>query len=190
MKKISVSIGLIFLSMLGVFAYAYAEIIQYRQVEVEVPRQATAIILGAQVKADGSPSQSLKLRLDRALALNEEKPFSQVIVTGGQGHDEPITEASAMKHYLVEHGMDESVIEMENRSTSTYENLVNASKFLGDHKEVVIISNDFHLKRTKLLAEKIGLQPILVAAKTPESSQFKLELREVLALTKTWLVGK
>lgn len=176
---------------LSIACYSYT----YRAIEMEKSGDSlntnvqTAIVLGAKIKEDASPAPALRARLDRVLTLYEEGHVQQIIVTGGQGHDEPTTESSAMQQYLMMHGVDSEDILLESRSTSTYENLVNAS-YVTEERHVYIVSSDFHLKRARYLAEKVGFTPVMIAAPTPPSVAQKAHVRETLALLKTWLFRK
>lgn len=147
------------------------------------------IILGAKVKPGGVPSLSLKNRLDVAASYLTAHPHTTAIVTGGQGHDEDRTEASAMRDYLVGLGIDAARIIEEDKSTSTYENLQFAKALLPENTDAVtIVSNDFHLRRATFLAAELGLEANVVPAKTPASVQMKSQIRERAALLKTFLL--
>jgi len=153
-------------------------------------KAAYMIVLGAKVKPGGVPSLSLKNRLEEALKYLKKYPHVQVIVSGGQGPDEDQTEASVMLEYLLNNGIEASRIVMEDKSTSTYENLLFSKELLPkETKRVTIVSNDFHLKRAKYLAETLDLEVDVVAAKTPKSVEAKLKLRERAALLKTYIMG-
>ena len=78
------------------------------------------IVLGAGLRGD-RPSTTLKGRLNAAYEYHLENPDALIIVSGGQGHDEDITEAEAMKKYLVALGIPDDRIVKEEKSTSTYE---------------------------------------------------------------------
>ena len=111
-------------------------------------------------------------------------------MSGGQGKEEPMSEAERMYLFLKEAGIEEGRIIQENRSTSTYENLVFSKELLPEGEtSVTIISSDFHLTRTQYLAEKLGLKIDVVPAKTPKSVEAKLKLRERAALLKTYVMG-
>ncbi|MCY1451600.1 hypothetical protein D9M71_684740 [compost metagenome] len=117
-------------------------------------------------------------------------PHVKVIVSGGQGPDEDQTEASVMQEYLEQNGIKATRIIVEDKSTSTYENLVFSKELLPkDTKKITIVSNDFHLKRAKYLAEPLDFEVDVVAAETPKSVEAKLRLRERAALLKTYIVG-
>ena len=91
---------------------------------------AVVVVLGAKVKADGSPSRILKNRLDTAAALLEQEPRLLCVVSGGQGDNEPVSEARAMALYLEERGIDPGRILLEDRSRNTRGNLANTSALL------------------------------------------------------------
>lgn len=148
------------------------------------------IILGAKVKPGGILSLSLKNRMDTAIPYLQQHPKVKVIVSGGQGADEEQTEASAMYDYLVRSGIDDSRIIIEDRSTSTYQNLSFSKELLpGDVHELTIVSNDFHLRRATYLANTLGFEVDVIAAPTPKSVKLKSEIRERLALLKTYVMG-
>lgn len=149
------------------------------------------VILGAKVKPGGIPSQSLKNRLDAAVDYLQKYPTVKAIVTGGQGADEDRTEASVMADYLIEHGISEERVLLEDQSTTTYENLLFAKKLLPENTEsITIISNDFHLKRATILAQKLGLKADVVAAPTPKVVNTKSRIRERLAIIKAYTRGQ
>ena len=149
-----------------------------------------AIVLGAKVKQD-SLSLSLRYRLDAALAYANEYPHVTLILSGGQGSDEPMSEAEAMRRFLTDNGIEESRLLLEDASTSTYENLLFSKKLLpSDVDSITIISSDFHLARAKKIAGSLDLKSDVVAAQTPKVVEAKSVFRERIALVKTYIVGK
>ena len=149
-----------------------------------------AIVLGAKVKKDG-PSLSLRYRLESALAYANEYPHVRLILSGGQGIDEPMSEAMAMKNYLIENGISEERLLLEEDSTSTFQNLQNSKKLLpSDVSQVTIITSDFHLARARLIAERLGFQTDAIGAKTPKVVEVKSNARERLALLKTYFFDR
>ena len=152
--------------------------------------KAYAIVLGAKVKGNGEPSLSLQYRLETAITYLEQYPHVKVIVSGGQGKEEPVSEAERMYTYLLEAGIEEERIIQENASTSTFENLALSKELLPKGETgVTIISSDFHLTRAQYLAEKLDLEVDVVSARTPKSVEAKLRLRERVALLKTYVMG-
>ncbi len=105
-------------------------------------------------------------------------PEAKVIVSGGQGEDEDIPEAHSMRNYLMVHGIDESRILIEDQSTNTYENL-KFSIDLYDVKHAVVVSNTYHLYRTKIIAKRLGMRMEALAAETPMRSKRKMYVRGI-----------
>lgn len=148
------------------------------------------IVLGAQVRDDG-PSVVLRYRLDRAVAYLEENPETKVIVSGGKGSNEKESEASVMKVYLMEQGVDESRIIPEDASKNTKENIQNSSQLLDKSKDRVgIVTNNFHVYRGLSIAKKQGYAHAYgVAASSSAPYLFNNMLREGLGILKDFAVG-
>lgn len=115
------------------------------------------IVLGSQVKPSG-PAVVTRMRLDRAYEYAVENPETIIIVSGGQGSNEPASEASVMKDYLIGRGIDESRILMEDQSTNTSENLQFSSQLYEGvaGSRVGIVSSNFHIFRALAIAKKCG----------------------------------
>lgn len=141
------------------------------------------IVLGARVRGN-QPTRALRKRLDRAYAYAEENPDTIWILSGGQGADEEISEAQCMYEYLKERGMDENKMILESNSTTTQENLRFSAEFLDQKQDQVgIVSNNFHICRALLLAEKEGYQKIFgIPASSDLWMQPHYVLREICAL--------
>lgn len=149
-----------------------------------------AIILGAKVNGE-IPSLSLRYRLDAALEYANQYLHVLLVLSGGQGVGEHISEGEAMKKYLVENGIDEDRLLVESASTSTYENVLYSKELMPPSvASVTIITSDYHLERSKRIAQILDLQTDVVAAKTPKVVERKLRLRERLALIKTAIIRK
>jgi uncharacterized SAM-binding protein YcdF (DUF218 family) len=180
------------LYMLLITAATYIILISVRMVQVakHVPKANanSMIILGA--KLNGAElSLSLKNRMDAALAYLKKNPTTKVIVSGGQGSDELISEADAMKSYLIANQINPLRIQLEARSTSTFENIQYSKKLLqGNH--ILLVSNDFHLLRAKLIAERQGLIVDTLPSPTPNSVKIQLYIREYVALIKSFLLDR
>lgn len=116
------------------------------------------IVLGAQMKPAG-PSVVLKFRLDAAYTYLTENENTLCVVSGGQGKNEPCTEAEGMRKYLVEKGIAPERILLEDRSTDTSENIAYSAALIGgtDH-EVGIVTNNFHVFRGVMLARHAGFE--------------------------------
>ncbi len=122
--------------------------------ESDAPVSAV-IVLGAGVNGE-TPSLTLRTRIDAAAAYLEEHPDVPVVLSGGQGPGEAITEAECMRRALVRRGVDESRLYPEERSTSTQENLRYSRAILEElgvdpAQRVAIVTSDFHLCRVRLM---------------------------------------
>ena len=148
------------------------------------------IVLGAQLKPSG-PSRVLKLRLDTAYDYLMENPETRVIVSGGQGHNEPDTEAQGMYDYLVKRGISPERIFREDRSGNTTQNIAFSSEFLNPVTDRVgIVTNNFHVFRATRIAKKAGYHRVWgIAAPAYPFLQPNNMLREALGITKDYLFG-
>lgn len=151
------------------------------------------IVLGAQIRGENI-TRSLKYRLEAAYEYYRENPDCMIVVSGGQGEGENISEALAMQRYLVGKGVPEDKIIMEDKSTSTNENLKFSYEIIksrGDENvNIVICSNDFHIFRALKLAERIGIEkPEGLASKSDEILHFSYIVRDSLAIFKELLLG-
>lgn len=156
------------------------------------------IILGCKVEESG-PTQMLKDRLNTALDyLNGLDSPIPVIVSGGQGLDEPETEAAAMADYLSQAGYNEAYIYLEDNSHNTAENLGYSVALLESlsldpaEDEILIVSNGFHLTRARMLAERFGYGHVstLAAPSSHLPSRISMFFREPLALVKSFLLDR
>ncbi len=149
------------------------------------------IVLGAQVRGT-RPSRALRMRMDAALTYARENPQTVFILSGGQGPDEEITEAQCMYDYMTAQGLEADRLLLEDRSTSTEENLKfsDALYRLRDSR-VGVLSNSFHLYRALALAKHAGYRHV---SGLPAPSDFWMQphnvLREVCGLLAAAVGGK
>ena len=160
----------------------------------ENPERPYLIVLGAAVHGD-HPSLSLVHRLRGVQDYMEQYPDTIAIVSGGQGKGENKTEAQAMQEWLVSHGIDEERILMEDKATSTKENLLFSFDIIrsrGDEPEgkVAILSSPYHLYRAKTMCRMLGVEPAGVAGHWDYPmltvNQF---IREAFGMTHLWVFG-
>lgn len=149
------------------------------------------VVLGAQVRPDGSPSTVLRYRLDTAADYLQKNPSTRCIVSGGKGANEPCSEAEAMARYLKSCGIDAARIELEDASTNTVENLRNSRALLADAGDTVgIVTNDFHVLRATRIAAKQGYANAHgIAAPSDAWYVPNNVLREVIGVVKDFLFG-
>ena len=148
------------------------------------------VVLGAGLRPDGTPTETLRYRLDAALGYLEENPDTTCIVSGGQGFGESCTEADAMAEYLVGRGLSADRVTKEEASATTVENIRNSSELLDADATVAIVTNDFHLYRALRIAHKNGLPGAYgLAARTNPLYVLQATLRECAAIVKEALTG-
>lgn len=143
------------------------------------------IVLGAGIKEDGSPTLSLQNRLDRSIDYAVQYPDTYIVVSGGQGQNEPMPEAQAMAWYLKDRGVDPKRIIIEDRSTSTMENFKYSRELIGEQKEIAFITNDFHVFRSNILAGRNDFKAYGYGTQTPSIVLVNSYLREFFALIKS-----
>ena len=154
------------------------------------------IILGCQLH-DWGPSIMLQDRLDKALEYLEDHPDMTVVASGGQGENEPTSEAQGMADYLADHGVNRDNIILETQSHNTNQNLRFSARHLEEagvdlRDGVIIVSNGFHLTRAKMLAERIGFQgvSVLAAPSSHTPTRLKMYIREPIALVKSFVFDR
>lgn len=148
------------------------------------------VVLGTRILEDG-PSKDLKFRLDTACDYMLKNKNTVAIVSGGQGSNEPVSEALGMHDYLVEHGIDSNRIRMEDKSVSTVENLQFSYRLMEKQEGYVgIVTSNFHVFRGVKLAKAQGYKNVYGLA--APSDRFMLPnnmLREFVVMIKDFLVG-
>ena len=154
------------------------------------------IILGCQLH-DWGPSVMLQDRLDKALDYLKDHPEVVVVVSGGQGENEPTSEAQGMADYLADHGFARENIILETQSHNTHQNLTYSARHLEEagvdiKAGVVIVSNGFHLTRAKMLAGRAGYEnvSVLAAPSSHTPTRLKMYIREPLALVKSFVFDR
>lgn len=155
----------------------------------DAPEADYLIVLGCKVNGT-TPSLMLRQRIDTAAAYLNACPDAIAIVSGGQGNGENITEAACMYDHLTAVGIARERILLEDRSTSTMENLLFSMELMESDASVAIVSNEFHLYRAGQMAQSLGLDPALI----PASTEYPIltasyYLREILAVWKYHLLG-
>lgn len=151
------------------------------------------IVLGAQIRGE-RVTKSLAKRLDAAIEYYEENNDVIIIVSGGQGTGEDISEAAAMKKYLMDRSVPEENILEEEKSTTTNENLKFSYQIICDRGDedsnIVICTNNFHVFRAKKLAKHIGMKNVEgLAAESDNKLIVSYMVRDSLAIFKEFLMG-
>lgn len=143
------------------------------------------IVLGSRV-IGSEPGPMLRLRLEEALRLYRQGLAPIIIVSGARGDDEEVSEALAMRNYLVREGVPDERILTEDKSFSTHQNLANSQAVMSRHgyRTALIVSNASHIHRSLVLARGLGLEAIAAPAPMPDNLYLRVRqyLREGAAM--------
>ena len=176
------ALGFVVLSITGGVIHRTAQ-------DTDAPDADHLIVLGCQVNGT-VPSRMLRQRLEAALDYLNTHPDSVAILSGGKGPGEAITEAECMRIWLSEAGIAPHRLILEDRSTSTMENLRFSLELMDDGAAAAIVSNEFHLYRAGQMAQKLGINASLIPADTEypilRATYF---LREIFAVWKFHIFG-
>lgn len=147
------------------------------------------IVLGAQVQGRKA-TDSLVRRLDQAYTYLKEHKETKVIVSGGQGKGEELTEAEVMESFLIVRGIKRERIIKETKSTTTEQNLAYSAELLTDKSVPIgIVTNNFHMFRAVRMGKRAGLTRI---SRIPAGCSViffaNYMVREFFAVIKMWIV--
>ena len=150
------------------------------------------IVLGAAVHGD-TPSLVLRDRLDTAVFYHKKNPDALLVVSGGKGNGENITEAEAMEKYLLDKGVPKEQIIKEEHATSTLENFKFSKALLDERFEdykIAYITNEYHIFRAGLTAKKAGLDSAAhINSTTRLNYLLPGVLRECMAVARVIIFG-
>ena len=147
------------------------------------------IILGCQIKKDGTLTKLLKGRVDRAIEfskMQKEKTRKDIIFvpSGGKGNDEIISEAQAMKKYLMKQGIEEDSILIEDKSKNTFENIKFSNKLINDkiqNAKIAFSTTNYHVFRAGTIARNQNINIEGIGAKTKSYFWVNAFIREFIA---------
>jgi uncharacterized SAM-binding protein YcdF (DUF218 family) len=150
-----------------------------------------AIVLGAGIRGE-EVSLTLAKRLDQTVSYFGKNPRAVIIVCGGKGSQESITEALAMERYLIKHGVPKEKIIKEEKSASTYENIAFADEILKGYfpqgYSSALITNAFHVYRASRIAQNAGISASHIGAPTVWYILPANYFREIFAVAKFWVM--
>ncbi|MBQ8769130.1 MAG: YdcF family protein [Oscillospiraceae bacterium] len=180
---------------IGILIFAVTEAIVLRASTGDPEKSCRyVIVLGARVQ-DTSPSISLSERIDAAYDYLTQNPEAIAVLSGGQGEDEGISEAQCMFTELTAMGIPEDRLWLEDKSTSTWENL-NFSLAIIEEKtgtrpeQIGILSSEYHLYRAGLFAEDCGFEAVGIPARTQRFTiRLNYFLREVAGVWHYLILG-
>ena len=154
--------------------------------------ETTVIVLGCRVRESGA-STMLKTRLDATYDFLCKNKNAKCVLSGGKGKDEPIAEAEYMRDWLVKKGIDSSRLYVENKSTSTEENMAFSKKIIEENglsKRITVITNEFHQYRAYRFAVQNSFDAIFsYSAKTPWYALPSYYVREICGVAHMIFIG-
>ncbi|MEZ3437029.1 MAG: YdcF family protein [Lachnospiraceae bacterium] len=162
---------------------AGAKITSVKELETTREKADAVLVLGAQVKPDGSPCAMLKERLDTGIQIYQSGLTDRIIMSGDHGRDD-YDEVNAMKNYAMERGVPSEHIFMDHAGFSTYESMYRAKEIF-QTEDIIVVTQKYHLYRAVYDAEAMGLETRGVACDTEVySGDTYRKLRESVAIAK------
>lgn len=184
----SVLITVILVIGLGILALIDSIVISHTNRKAEMGVDYI-IVLGAQIRGNVI-TKSLRKRLDTAAAYLKKNPDTKAVVSGGRGKGEALTEAEAMKQYLIRNGISKDRIIKEDKSRNTFENILYSKPLLKPDSSAAIVTNGFHIFRSVHIARKQGLTRVQgLAAPTDRLLAVNYYVREAVGVLKDKLLG-
>ena len=190
--KVLMSCAMVFYAVTFVLLVGYIHLSPSAQPSAEPDGvQNVYIVFGAKVKEDG-PAKTLASRLNVAVEVMLEDEDSVCIVSGGQGPDEPFTEASCMRDYMVERGISSERIYLEEQASNTRENILYSTALIEElgltDRQIICISSETHIPRIRLMCSRSGVDALYIKAETPmKEFLFTAWVREYLSYVKMLL---
>ncbi len=186
-------VGLVLLACLGLACAAgLMGFVFYRETHLPpIEDSDVIIVLGAQVKEDGTPSVALERRLTAALKSYEQDP-QLIIVCGAQGINEPRAEGDVMRDWLLARGVRSEDVVAETASFNTRENLVYA-KAIMEHRglgQALVVTSDYHVARALELCRQVGISATGKGSPSKPEYFIKNHFREGLSWIKLWLESR
>jgi uncharacterized SAM-binding protein YcdF (DUF218 family) len=170
------------LLVFGVWALSLIGVLFWEQRDEARPAAAIVVLGAAQYV--GRPSPVLRARLDHAIALWKRGLSRRIIFTGGFGDGDTTSEAAVGQRYAIQHGVPARAILIENNGRSTSESIKHVAALMEREpsREIILVSDPFHMLRLSILARRYGLTPYSSPTKTsPISSSRRESVKYVLS---------
>lgn len=181
-------LSFVFVFTLTIFAlYTLTNVINL--IKVPKKRYRSIIVLGSGLKDGKEVTPLLASRVDKGIEAYRENAGSKLILSGGRGADEKISEGQAMKNYACLQGVPEHDIIVENKSTTTNENLLFSKALIDEQDDVgniLVVTNRYHVLRALLLAKQLGIACDGRGAKTKLYFSINAFVREWIAYLVLW----
>jgi len=139
-----------------------------------------AVVLGAAVWSN-NPSPVFRERINHAIELYRRRKVRKVIFTGGQGNPNEPTEASSARTYALANGIPIQDILVEEKSHTTFENIVYAKQVAGANnlKTVLLVSDPMHMRRAMTMANDVGLNASPSPTETTRYQTWRTQMGEL-----------
>lgn len=140
-------------------------------------RRADAIVVLGAAQYDGRPSPVLRARLDHAVSLWEQRFAPRLILTGGMGDGDTTSEAAVGRRYAMKRGVPDTAILTETRGRTTAESIQRVAAMMDSlgHRQVILVSDPFHMLRLWILARRFDLVPHTSPTRTSPISASRVE---------------
>lgn len=181
-KVIFIVISMLILTFYLLFFITLAKIIF--NAKSDAKNEKTVIVLGCRVKGL-VPTKALMSRCLKAYKYLSENKNSICILSGGQGQDELISEAECMRNILKEKGIEDNRLYIENKSTSTEENIRFSKRIIKENnlsEKLIICTSEYHIYRSLMIAKELNLNASSLAAHSMKLFRIPAFTREVFAL--------
>ncbi|HEX6315167.1 MAG TPA: YdcF family protein [Gemmatimonadaceae bacterium] len=144
----------------------------------DMARPADAIVVLGAAQYAGRPSPVLKARLDHALDLWKQGLAKRLVLTGGRGEGDTISEAAVGRRYAMKAGVADSVILLENEGRTTSASFAAVAQIMEEEnlQHAILVSDPFHMLRLRILARRFGVESVTSPTKTSPISANRLEL--------------
>lgn len=157
--------------------------------EYSASDETTVIVLGCRIWGS-KPSSALKARVKAASDYMSDHPEAVAVLSGGQGPDEDLSEAQCMYNLMLENGIDSDRLYLEDKSTSTDENIAFSKKIIEENnlsQNVAVATTDYHQKRAIMICEKNGLEASSLPSDSGKDTKATFFTREVFGVWAQWL---
>ena len=167
------------------WALSMAAVLTWSSIDQARPAESIVVLGAAQY--DGRPSPVLKARLDHGIDLWNRRMGAVLVLTGGQGSGDTISEAAVGRSYARKHGVPDAAILLENRGRTTRESMLAVADTLGKRgiKTAILVSDPFHMLRLWIMGRRFGLTPYTSPTRTSPISP-NSEKRWKYVLSESW----
>lgn len=157
-------------------------------------RKADVILVLGAAQYNGKPSPVLQARLDHGIALYKRGLAKKMVMTGGVGVGDTISEGEAGRRYAVKNGVPDSAIIVEGHGVTSAESVRDAAELMRARKlsSALVVSDAYHMLRLELLARRAGIQPFRAPVPTDRAAtkpNWRYVMRESLIFPATAVLG-